>query len=378
MKPHTTQRIKESCNIADVFESLTNQTLSGNGKQQTALCPFHNDKHKGNFFIYPDTNSFHCFACGTGGDVIKFVEQYCAVNYIEALRIIADICHIPIDSGTSYHIPIKRAVQAKKKVIPISYINEEYLTRTLDKQSTLKDYLCTLIDAEDIERTFSKYKVGATKNGHTIYWYIDKQGGIRSGKIMQYGDNGHRQGSTNWVHSLLLKSGIYDTYNFQSVLFGEHLLNDIANNSEIAIVEAEKTALICDAVFNDSNIRVWLAVGGKKSDVSFYEKLKPYRIHLYPDVDSLEQWESIADKLKKEGFRLKVETHWIRYAEGKKDDIADILLKRLGQYKLVQAKNLAVKVIPLHPIRHEWDICNFADNWLYQEIKDNAVNGMPF
>lgn len=378
MRAETIQHIKDSCSIVDVFESLTNQTLKGNGRQLTALCPFHDDKHKGNFFIYPDTNSFHCFACGTGGDVIKFVVQYCAVNYIEALQIIADICHIPTDTSTSYHLPIKRAVVAKKKVIPTSFINEGYLMRTLDKDSALKEYLCTLIDPDNIELAFNKYKVGADKEGNIIYWYIDKQGGIRSGKVMQYGADGHRQGNTNWVHSILLKNNIYDTFNFQSVPFGEHLLNDIADNSEIAVVEAEKTALICDAVFNDSNIRVWLAVGGKKSDVSFYEKLRPYRIHLYPDVDSIEQWQGIADRLKKEGFRIKVETDWMRYAEGGKDDIADILLKRLGRCKFEQTPKVNNNVIPIYHIQYDWDICNFADNWLYQEMKDNAINGMPF
>lgn len=382
MTEEAIQQIKDNSNIVDVFEHLTNQTLSRKGKQLTALCPFHDDTHKGNFFIYPDTNSFHCFACGSGGDVIKFVQELCNCGYIEALQIIAEISHINTDNLTSYHSSTKRVTEAKKKVIPTSFISEEYLIRTLDKDSTLKDYLCTLIDKEDIDRTFSKYRVGADKQGNTIYWYVDQQGGVRSGKIMAYGTDGHRQGKANWVHSVLLNNNLIDTFNFQSCLFGEHLLNGIPEGSEVAVVEAEKTALVCDALFSNKNIKVWLAVGGKKSDISFYEKLKPYYVHLFPDVDSVEQWQGIANKLKKEGIDIHIKKAWLKFTEGNKDDLADVLLRRLADSNLrspiMPAETSARHVIPIRPIMYDWDICNFADNWLYQEIRDKAVNGMPF
>ncbi|MCM8784249.1 MAG: CHC2 zinc finger domain-containing protein [Candidatus Omnitrophica bacterium] len=52
--------------------------LKKSGRNYTALCPFHPEKHP-SFYIYPETNSFYCYGCNQGGDVVKFVQL--ALNY---------------------------------------------------------------------------------------------------------------------------------------------------------------------------------------------------------------------------------------------------------------------------------------------------------
>ena len=63
--------------------------LHKNGQSHFGLCPFHNDKHP-SFSITPKTNLWHCFGCGKGGDVIRFVELFDQVDFKEAVKRLSD------------------------------------------------------------------------------------------------------------------------------------------------------------------------------------------------------------------------------------------------------------------------------------------------
>ncbi len=54
-------------------------------KKTKACCPFHNEKTP-SFFIYHETNSFYCFSCHTGGDVIRFLMLLEGLNFPEAVK----------------------------------------------------------------------------------------------------------------------------------------------------------------------------------------------------------------------------------------------------------------------------------------------------
>ena len=54
------------------IEDLFPGQLKRFGKVLRGKCPIHNDLNNPNFTVYPETNSFYCFRCGKGGDVITF------------------------------------------------------------------------------------------------------------------------------------------------------------------------------------------------------------------------------------------------------------------------------------------------------------------
>jgi hypothetical protein len=58
-------------------------------KNLTALCPFHNEKNP-SFYIYPETNTFHCFGCQEHGDVIKLTQHLYGLDFKEAVRMLQD------------------------------------------------------------------------------------------------------------------------------------------------------------------------------------------------------------------------------------------------------------------------------------------------
>lgn len=73
--------------IVKIYEELTGNPVKARGIKTFALCPFHNDTHPTNFVLYPETNSFYCFACSVGGDAFTFIEKIKDCDFKEALTI---------------------------------------------------------------------------------------------------------------------------------------------------------------------------------------------------------------------------------------------------------------------------------------------------
>ena len=63
--------------------------LNRRGKNYVGLCPFHSEKTP-SFTIYPENGSFFCFGCGVGGDVITFIRRIENLDYIDAVKFLAD------------------------------------------------------------------------------------------------------------------------------------------------------------------------------------------------------------------------------------------------------------------------------------------------
>ncbi len=81
------QELKLRSDIADVVSSYV--TLRRSGRNLVGLCPFHGEKTP-SFNVYPDNGSFYCFGCHVGGDVISFVRKIEKLDYLEAVRFLAD------------------------------------------------------------------------------------------------------------------------------------------------------------------------------------------------------------------------------------------------------------------------------------------------
>lgn len=230
------------------------------------------------------------------------------------------------------------------KVIPIDtsepkpdFINPWYVSASSSFDSSLVYFLCGVLRPETIKRVWSDYGIGATKQGDVIYWQIDINFKVRTGKIMKYDPaNGHRikNGSgVNWVHSILKKRGLLpDTFHLVQCLFGEHLLK-WNPDKEVALVESEKTALIGASVFPQY---VWLATGGKSQlNPDKMKVLRGRRVVAFPDVDGFKEWKEKAKELAQWGILMNVSDVLERNAtpdeRSRKIDIADWILQQLSE-----------------------------------------------
>ncbi len=78
--------LKERSDITDVVSGYVN--MKRRGRNMVGLCPFHSEKTP-SFNLYPENGSFYCFGCGAGGDVITFIMKIENLDYIEAVKFLA-------------------------------------------------------------------------------------------------------------------------------------------------------------------------------------------------------------------------------------------------------------------------------------------------
>ena len=87
------QEVVARNDITDVVGSYVQ--LRHRGRTHTGLCPFHSEKTP-SFVVYPETQSFYCFGCGAGGDVITFIRNINNLGYVEAVKFLAARAGMPM------------------------------------------------------------------------------------------------------------------------------------------------------------------------------------------------------------------------------------------------------------------------------------------
>src|SRR3954452_5563081 len=97
---HNIEQIDAANDIVEVVGSYF--PLKRAGSTYKALCPFHQEKTP-SFTVSPQRQSFHCFGCGAGGSVFRFVMDYEPLDFPAAVKKLAQRVGIPVieERGTS-------------------------------------------------------------------------------------------------------------------------------------------------------------------------------------------------------------------------------------------------------------------------------------
>lgn len=85
--------LKERIRIEDVAGEYVD--LKRQGSTCKGLCPFHSERTP-SFVVYPETQSFYCFGCQKGGDIINFIQDIEHLSYPEAVKLLADKAGVPM------------------------------------------------------------------------------------------------------------------------------------------------------------------------------------------------------------------------------------------------------------------------------------------
>lgn len=91
------QELKLRSDITEIASSYVN--LKRHGRNMVGLCPFHGEKTP-SFNIYTESGSFYCFGCGAGGDVITFIMKIENLDYVEAVKFLAQRAGMEIPENT--------------------------------------------------------------------------------------------------------------------------------------------------------------------------------------------------------------------------------------------------------------------------------------
>jgi DNA primase len=103
--------LKNRNDIESVVSSYV--AIKKGGRNPKGLCPFHNEKTP-SFTLYPENGSFYCFGCGAGGDVIRFIRLIENLDYIDAVKFLADRCgmQMPQEGYDDSLAKLKRIIYA--------------------------------------------------------------------------------------------------------------------------------------------------------------------------------------------------------------------------------------------------------------------------
>ena len=91
------QELKLRSDITEIASSYIN--LKRHGRNMVGLCPFHGEKTP-SFNIYTESGSFYCFGCGAGGDVITFIMKIENLDYVEAVKFLAQRAGMEMSENT--------------------------------------------------------------------------------------------------------------------------------------------------------------------------------------------------------------------------------------------------------------------------------------
>ena len=343
--------------IFDVCSKL-GISLYGTGKlTRRAKCWYHDDKHP-SMHVNKVKNIYKCFVCGKGGDVIKLVQDYENKTFPEACDwLVNEFDVILIEdkqptAGNSSKFNSKlnnsenNSVKFPSEAGPnvIVSLDASLVAKSLSHNSEFCKSVVSagyLTDSQ-LRHAAARYRLGRSKDGGVIFWQIDDQQRVRTGKIMYYQPDCHRdkEHHPTWVHALM-KDSLPSDYDLRPCLFGLHLINshpdplmgrgylseratggavkpphiggglagvdvsfssflcarekdnpqeknnpqekDSLGNKGVAIVESEKTAIILSEKFPDF---FWLSCGGLQMfKPELLEPLRQHRIIIFPDTD---------------------------------------------------------------------------------------------
>lgn len=297
----------------------TNNFKFNPNRSVASHCPCGLSNHDGKFSpFFGYTDKGHCFSCG---------ENF-----------------FPKDNANTNVRSINMKILSNVEDLKPSFIEERSLKYSLSnyEYNALYFFLVKLIGKTKAEYIAKEYQLGTSlqKGGSTVFWLIDVNGQVRSGKIIHYeisedasssvGLNCNRNKEIippiTWVHKLIGGKN----FNFKNCFFGEHLLNKYSDKV-VAIVESEKSAVIAAAYFPKY---IWLASGGVNGLTNNkISVLRNRNVLLFPDLKKYDEWKNVAKQIRALVPNCKVKVsdileHGTTDAERRKGyDLADFLIR---------------------------------------------------
>jgi len=267
-------------------------------------------------------------------------ESKCGYHYTPKQYFIDNPMSQSSSTSYNYIAPIQKPTQ------PIGTIPFSYVQNSASYKSNFVRFLCEILTNEQIHSIGEIYALGATKTAEVIFWQIDYNGKVRTGKIMQYNPiTGrrlkHESGAIDWVHNKLKKTNqLPEDFNLQQCFFGEHLLK-LYPDKTVAIVESEKSALIASAIFPEL---VWLGAGNMNGlSIEKCQVLQNRTVILFPDLNAFDKWSEKAIQIEK-GCNCKISVSTILEdiatpeAKAKGLDVADFMIEQLRKKMALQSE----------------------------------------
>lgn len=128
--------IIEKNDIVDVISEY--MTLKRSGGGYGALCPFHSEKTP-SFSVSPSKQIFNCFGCGVGGNVITFIQKIERINFVEAVKLLAERAGVQLEEDKDPK-QLERA-KLQKSLYKINTEAARFFYSNLNRNAKAMEYL---------------------------------------------------------------------------------------------------------------------------------------------------------------------------------------------------------------------------------------------
>jgi len=167
------ERVKQQADVVRVIGEYVR--LKKSGQNFTGLCPFHQEKTP-SFAVHPVKQIYHCFGCGAGGDVFKFVMELEKCTFPEAIRTVAEKCGIAIPKPRERSPEERRENQQRSALVEMHREGAAFFTRQLHESPEGKVAYAYLEDRGLNREALMKFGLGyAPSSGDALLRFLKQK-----------------------------------------------------------------------------------------------------------------------------------------------------------------------------------------------------------
>ncbi|MDR1354614.1 MAG: DNA primase [Oscillospiraceae bacterium] len=171
------EQLRDACPIEEIVGQYVNMKPLGSSRA-VGLCPFHIEKSP-SFVVYSHTQSFYCFGCQIGGDVVSFVKRIENLDYIGTLKFLAEKAGIPFPSHQKTDFPNTNA-----KLIQINREAAKFFYKSLKESAEAIAYLREKRHLHP--STIVKFGIGfAPNNWHSLEQHLHNGLGFETKQLLE-------------------------------------------------------------------------------------------------------------------------------------------------------------------------------------------------
>ena len=156
------EKVKQQADIVRVIGEYVQ--LKKAGQNFRGLCPFHSEK-TASFNVHPTKQIYHCFGCGQGGDVFKFVMEMEKCAFPEAIRIVAEKCGIAIPRPKERSPEERKENQLRAVLVEIHREAQTFFVKQLEGTLEGKAARAYLEDRGLDKDTMVRFGIGYAPSG---------------------------------------------------------------------------------------------------------------------------------------------------------------------------------------------------------------------